>query len=33
LLIDEVRKRRVVPRDLLEHERQFLEAHGKTSKS
>ncbi len=32
LLLDEVRKRRVVPRDLLEHERQFLEAHGKTSK-
>lgn len=32
LLLDEVRKRRVVPRDLLEHERLFLEAHGKTSK-
>jgi hypothetical protein len=32
LLLDEVKKRRVVPRDLLEHERQFLDAHGKTSK-
>ncbi len=32
LLLDEVRKRRVVPRDLLEHERQFLDAHGKSSK-
>ena len=32
LLLDEVRKRRVVPRDLLEHERQFLDARGKSSK-
>ena len=32
LLLDEVRKRRVVPRDLLEHEREFLDARGKSSK-